>query len=80
MTRCDPGEPGRLISTPSAAGNRAAEPDWLAAPRGAALARFAELGFPTRRSEGLALHRSAPADSADASGAARRMPGAAARR
>ncbi len=29
----------------------AAEPDWLAAKREAALARFAELGFPTRREE-----------------------------
>ncbi len=32
-------------------GRRAGEPDWLAGYRGWSLARFAELGFPSRRSE-----------------------------
>jgi Fe-S cluster assembly protein SufD len=32
-------------------GRRAREPDWLAGHRGRSLARFAELGFPSRRSE-----------------------------
>jgi len=32
-------------------GRRAGEPDWLAGYRGRSLARFAELGFPSRRSE-----------------------------
>ena len=32
-------------------GRRAGEPDWLAGYRGCSLARFAELGFPSRRSE-----------------------------
>ncbi|HMD65678.1 MAG TPA: Fe-S cluster assembly protein SufD [Stellaceae bacterium] len=32
-------------------GRRASEPDWLAGHRGRSLARFAELGFPSRRSE-----------------------------
>jgi Fe-S cluster assembly protein SufD len=32
-------------------GRRAREPDWLARHRGRSLARFAELGFPSRRSE-----------------------------
>ena len=46
----------------SACRGRRGEPDWLAAPsRAAALARFAEQGFPSRRSESLALPRSAAA-------------------
>src|SRR6266481_4197240 len=41
-------------------GRHAREPDWLAGQRRRSLARFAELGFPSRRSEAwryLDLHR-----------------------